>query len=139
MCCRIFTDVPHNLFSCQHAGSPNVTSLTFNSLTNTFTCTSTGGPATNVTWRKDGTALAVDGTYRQTQTVINATTATYQNVLTIAESVSSIYGVYRCTVGNARGTSSALEVRGECTNNDLVICNMKESSCFIAQYSIYHC
>ena len=40
----------------------------------------------------------------------------YQNVLTIAQSVSSIYGVYRCTVGNARGTFSALEVRGECTD-----------------------
>ena len=80
-------------------------------------CTSTEGPATNVTWRKDGTALAVDGiTYQQTQTVINAMTATYQNVLAIAQSVSSIYGVYRCTVGNARGTSSALEVRGECTD-----------------------
>ena len=80
-------------------------------------CTSTGGPATNVTWRKDGSALTVDGiTHRQTQTVINAMTATYQNVLTIAQSVSSIYGVYRCTVGNARGTSSALEVRGECTD-----------------------
>ena len=106
----------------------------------TLICTSTGGPATNVIWRKDGTALAVDGiTYQQTQMVINATTATYQNVLTIAESVSSIYGVYRCTAGNTRGTSSALEVRGECTNNDLVICNMNESSCFIAQYSIYHC
>ena len=80
-----------------------------------LTCTSTGGPATNVTWRKDGTALVVDGiTYRQTQMVINANTATYQNVLTVAQSVSSIYGVYRCTIGNARGTSGALEVRGEC-------------------------
>ena len=59
----------------------------------------------------------VDGiTYQQTQMVINATTATYQNVLTIAESVSSIYGVYRCTVGNTRGTSGALEVRSECTD-----------------------
>ena len=89
----------------------------FNATTMTLTCTSTGGPATNVTWRKDGSPLTVDGvTYRQTQTVTDATTATYQNVLTIAQSVTSIYGVYRCTVGNARGISSALEVRGEYTN-----------------------
>ena len=98
-------------------GLPSVSRLVFNATAMTLICTSTGGPAASVTWRKDGAALAVDGiTYWQTQMVIDATTATYQNVLTIAESVSSIYGVYRCTVGNARGTSSALEVRGECTD-----------------------
>ena len=95
-------------------GFPSVSRLVFNATAMTLTCTSTGGPATNVTWMKDGSTLTVDGvTYRQTQMVTDATTATYQNVLTIAQSVTSLYGVYRCTVGNARGTSSALEVRGE--------------------------
>ena len=101
-------------------GTPTVTSLTLNDAMKTLTCISTSGPATYIIWERDGIRLVVDGiAYRQTQTVINATTATYQNVLTIAESMSSIYGVYRCTVGNARGTSSALEVlvRGECTDN----------------------
>ena len=98
-------------------GTPTVTSLTFNDAIKTLTCISTSGPASYIIWERAGTTLTVDGiTYRQTQTVINATTATYQNILTIAQSVSSIYGVYRCTVGNARGTSSALEVRGECTD-----------------------
>ena len=79
---------------------------------------STGGPATTVTWRRDGSPLVVDGvTYQQTQTVTDATTATYQNVLTIAQSVTSIYGEYRCTVENARGTSSGLEVIGESTDH----------------------
>ena len=96
-------------------GFPSVSRLVFNATAMTLTCTSTGGPATNVTWMKDGSTLTVDGvTYRQTQMVTDATTATYRNVLTIAQSVTSLYGVYRCTVGNARGTSSALEVIGEC-------------------------
>ena len=96
-------------------GRPTVTSLTYNDAIKTLTCISTSGPATNVIWERDGNILVVDGVaYRQTQTVTDATTATYQNVLTIAQSVTSLYGVYRCTVGNARGTSSALEVRGEC-------------------------
>ena len=98
-------------------GTPTVTSLTFNDAINTLTCISTSGPATYIIWERDGITLVVDGiTYQQTQTVIDATIATYQNVLTIAQSVSSIYGVYRCTVENARGTSSALEVRGECAD-----------------------
>ena len=98
-------------------GTPTVTSLTFNDAINTLTCISTSGPATYIIWERDGITLVVDGiTYWQTQMVIDATTGTYQNVLSIAQSVSSIYGVYRCTVGNARGTSSALEVRGECAD-----------------------
>ena len=97
-------------------GRPTVTSLTYNDAIKTLTCISTSGPATYVIWERDGNILVVDGVaYRQTQTVTDATTATYQNVLTIAQSVTSLYGEYRCTVGNARGTSSGLEVRGECT------------------------
>ena len=103
---------------CYPAGSPRVTSLAFSDQSRTFICTSTGGPATTVTWRRDSSPLVVDGvTYRQTQTVTDATTATYQNVLTIAQSVTNIYGVYRCIVGNARGTSNGVEVTGECTDH----------------------
>ena len=98
-------------------GTPTVTSLTYNDAIKTLTCISTSGPATYVIWERDGNILVVDGVaYRQTQTVTDATTATYHNVLTIAQSVTSIYGEYRCTVGNARGISSGLEVTGECTD-----------------------
>ena len=98
----------YNLLSCQHTGSPNVTSLTFNSSTNTLTCTSTGGLATNVTWWKDGAVITVNATYQQTKRVVDPVSGTYQTVLTIDPSVgqSDIVGTYNCTVENTRGGSS---------------------------------
>ena len=98
----------HNLLLCQHTGSPNVTSLTFNSSTNTLTCTSTGGPATNVTWKRDGVVITLNATYQQTKRVVDLVSGTYQTILTIDPSVgqSDIDGTYNCTVENARGESS---------------------------------
>ena len=91
-----------------HTGSPNVTSLTFNSNYNTLTCTSTGGPATTVTWRKDRAVIILNATYQQTKKVVDSVEGTYQTVLTIDPSVSpsDIFGTYNCTVENAQGKSS---------------------------------
>ena len=91
-----------------HTGLPNVTSLTFNSNYNTLTCTSTGGPATTVTWRKDGAVIILNATHQQTKKVVDSVEGTYQTVLTIDPSVSpsDIFGTYNCTVENARGKSS---------------------------------
>ena len=50
-----------------------LTTLSFNNQSRTLTCTSTGGPATTVTWR-DGAVIALS--------------ATYQTVLTIDPSVN---------------------------------------------------
>ena len=91
-----------------HTGSPNVTSLTFSSSTNTLTCTSTGGPATTVTWRRDGAVITLNATHQQTKRVVDPVSGTYQTILTIDPSVgqSDIVGTYNCTVENARGESS---------------------------------
>ena len=43
----------------------------------TFTCTSTGGPATTVSWRRDGTTLSDGNNYSITSQVTDAETATY--------------------------------------------------------------
>ena len=96
------------LHCCQHAGSPNVTSLIFNSSSNTFTCTSTGGPAIIVTWRRDGVVIILNATHQQAKRVVDAVAGTYQTVLTIDPSVdqSDIFGSYNCTVENDRGKSS---------------------------------
>ena len=85
-----------------------MTSLTFNISTNTLTCTSTGGPATTVTWRRDGAVITPSATYQQTQRVVDPVAGTYQTVLTIdpSEGHSDIVGRYNCTVENARGRSS---------------------------------
>jgi len=88
------------------SGSPSMTSVEYDSQSRTLTCTSTGGPATTVTWRRDGAMI----TYQQTKRVVNTTTGTYQTVLIIDPSVSQsgIVGTYNCTVENVRGNSSKL-------------------------------
>ena len=93
-----------------HAGSPNITSLTFNGSSNTFICTSTGGPATTVTWRREGVEITLNTTHQQTKRVVDPVAGTYQTVLTIDPSAcqSDIFGSYNCTVENARGRSSMM-------------------------------
>ena len=106
----------HYLFLCHHTGSPSVTSLTFNGQSNTLTCTSNGGPATTVTWKRDGAVITLNATHQQTKTVVDLVTGTYQTVLTIDPSVgqSAIVGTYNCTVENVRGGSSMTrKVTGE--------------------------
>ena len=68
-------------------------------------CTSTGGPPTTVTWRKNGQPLIVDGTiYEQSQRIIDPTTATYQNVL--SSNAANLVGSFTCIVSNARGSAN---------------------------------
>ena len=103
-------------FNYIHAGSPIVTGLTFDDQSRTLTCTSTGGPATTVTWRRDGVVITLNATYQQTKRVVDAVNGTYQTVLTIDPSVSQddIVGTYNCTVENDRGESSdTVVVAGE--------------------------
>ena len=95
-------------FTSIHAGSPIVTNLTYNEQSRTLTCTSTGGPSTTVTWRRDGVVITLNDTYQQTKRVVDTVNGTYQTVLTINSSVSwnDIVGTYNCTVENIRGESS---------------------------------
>ena len=84
-----------------------VTSLTFDEQSRTLTCTSSGGPATTVTWRRNGVVIALNATYQQTKTLVDHVNGTYETVLTIDPSVDLIVGTcYTCTVENARGGSS---------------------------------
>ena len=93
-------------FTSIHTGSPNVTNLTFDDQSRTLTCTSTGGPATSVTWRRDGVVITLNATYQQTKRVVYPVNGTYQTVLTIDPSVGHIVVTYDCTVENDRGSSS---------------------------------
>ena len=96
-----------------------MTSLTFNVLSTSLTCTSTGGSATNVTWRRDEVVITLNDTHQQTKKIVDNVTSTYQTVLIIDPSVgqSDIVGTYNCTVRNDRGESSeTVIVTGEtCT------------------------
>ena len=92
-------------------GTPSVTNLTFDRVSRTLTCTSTGGPATNVTWRKDGVAIVLNQSYEQTQMITDTMSGTYQNVLTIALSVA-LGSTYSCSVESIRGSSNTRNVSG---------------------------
>ena len=90
------------------SGYPSVASPRYDNQSRTLTCTSYGGPATTVTWMKDGAVITPNGTYQQTKRVVDPVTGTYQTVLTIDPSVSQsdIVGTYSCTVENDRGSDS---------------------------------
>ena len=94
-------------------GTPTATTLVYNETARTLTCTSTGGPATTVTWRKSGAIIAINAMYQQTQVVTNTMTGTYETVLTNANSVTDVFDIYNCTIENVRGTSSVIAVTGE--------------------------
>ena len=91
-----------------HAGAPNVTELTFDRESRALTCTSTGGPATTVTWTKDGAVITPSTTHQQTQMIVDSVEGIYQNTLAIALSVTgdNLYGLYSCMVENSRGSSN---------------------------------
>ena len=97
------------------SGFPRVTTLEYDNQYRTITCYSYGGPATTVTWRRDGDVIALNATYQQTKRVVDPVWGTYQTVLTIDPSVSQsdIVGTYNCTVENARGVSFAIPGSGE--------------------------
>ena len=74
--------------------------------TTTLICTSTGGPPTNVVWKKNGTELITDGViYQQSQRVIFTENATYENVLS-SDHVSNFIGNFTCEVKNIRGSDN---------------------------------
>ena len=83
----------------QRTSELNATTPTF-----TLTCTSTGGPATTVSWRRDGTMLSDDSTYSITSQVTDAMTATYNHTLTVT---GRLVGEYECNVSNNKPSSSS--------------------------------
>ena len=95
----------------------NVTnvSVQYDRTSQTITCTSTGGPATDVTWSKDNVniRLTMGGLYEHSQIIINTTSATYENRLRIVDKSSEAAGNYTCQVINSRGSvNSSLYIQG---------------------------
>ena len=101
-------------------GAPDITSPIKFSLETSFkvnlpvftlTCISTDGPATTVTWTRDGAAVSYDTNHVLTQTVTDQLAANYSNVLTVTGREP---GNYTCSVTNDRGndSSQSAEVQG---------------------------
>ena len=95
-----------------YLGAPKIESLSYKPLTTqeastpgfTLTCTSTGGPASTVTWTKDCTPVPNDVNHLQSQTLLDGDTGTYQSVLTVT---GPDYGEYKCIVTNSKASAAS--------------------------------
>ena len=108
----------------------------------TLTCTSTGGPATTVSWRKDGTVLSDDSNHDITSRVTDPVTATYTNTLTVT---GRLPGQYDCSVSNSRtpsrSTRSSTVVGKKCNEHTCLVW-IKTCACegfFFVQLIICSC
>ena len=102
-------------------GTPSITSITFDNA-DTLTCTSSGGPATSVKWRRNCLLLqSSDTNFIPSQTVTTTGSATYDNSLKLPSTDND--GVYTCSVSNIRGYSiDLIGVGGELLTGSLTMC-----------------
>ena len=103
------------LFSSVHIAPISISSLDHGSSGDNFTitCTSTGSPATSVTWTRDGTPLTTDGVAYQT--LRDGTTATYDNYLVVDEGPAALAGSsFACSTTNEINTATdTLTINGQ--------------------------
>ena len=99
------------------AGSVSSVDLSYENSSQTLICTSSGGPATSVTWTLNGSPITVDSdVYEASQIITDTVSAVYQNRLTLVAKSASLSGTYACSVGNTRGESRAsLTISGNCS------------------------
>ena len=93
-------------------GSPIILSLLFDKNSTTLRCTSTGGPPTTVTWRKNGVPVNTS-LYEQSQRLVDAERATYESLL-FNEDVTVFVDIFTCEISNARGVvQESAELNGQ--------------------------
>ena len=94
------------------AGFPSITSVQFDRNSTTLTCISTGGPPTIVTWKMNGLLVNASAPYEQSQRLLDAESATYENVL-YSYDVANFVGSFTCEISNVRGTvDRTMELNG---------------------------
>ncbi len=71
----------------------------------TLNCTSSGSPATTVTWTKDGVLLTESNIYHMTQILYSGTAATYFNLLEVNAGPYAVTGDYSREVTNLLGSA----------------------------------
>ena len=118
-----------------YTGSETIATPEFN-----VTCNSEGGPATTVTWTRDGKTLDLSGdTFTATRRLDDPVTATYTLTLSVSGRQG---GVYRCQVakggpgvsGSPVHSCMELEVKGK---HVVVILNSYFRECHVLQRSLY--
>ena len=110
--------------------------VSYSHTSQTLNCTSSGGPATNVTWRKDNVTIPLTSSiYQQSQRVADEVTSTYHNLLSITSSnIEDHIGSFSCTVENNRGNSANnfLDINSESVIFPPIFCSL----CLV-KYPIY--
>ena len=92
-------DVVVSFVQFQLTSELNATTPTF-----TLTCTSTGGPATTVSWTVNNHTVTEDSAHNITSQITNTTTATYTHTLTV---MGRLVGEYECNVSNNKPSSAS--------------------------------
>ena len=94
----------------------------------TLICVSHGSPPTQVMWERDGERIYQNDTnYQLSQILVECTSSTYNNTLTINGTIEDVVGEYSCTVSNTLGSSNELikTVKGTLLIV-LYVCTLKE-------------
>ena len=93
-------------------------SVQYNRTSQTIICTSTGGPATHVSWYKDDAQINMVSNegriFKHSQIITDTVSATYENRLRIIDKSSETAGTYTCEIRNPRGSrNESLYIKGE--------------------------
>jgi hypothetical protein len=117
---KLYDDEHWTIFFSSFSGPPVIESLEYGVNGHglyIIKCTTSGTPPTKVTWTRNGVAIGYkDGTYKQTQILVNRTKTEYQNVLTVEGSFEDATGTYGCTVDNSLGISETVNKTIKCMN-----------------------
>ena len=75
----------------------------------TITCVSHGSPPTQVMWEKEGVRIYRSDTNHQfSQILVERSSSTYNNTLTINGTIEDVVGEYSCSLSNTLGSSNEL-------------------------------
>ena len=87
--------------------SRNNSNATLN-LLGTIICSTYNSPPTNVTWKRDGVTVPLDGDrYEMAQTVTNRGSSYYDSVLLVRDAVGLAGNhIYTCNISNYAGSTS---------------------------------
>ena len=113
-------------------GSPSITSVLLDRNSTTLTCTSTGGPPTTVTWRKNG-VLVDDSLFHQSQRVVDTENSTYENVL-FNDDITYFVGIFTCEISNVRDI-----VRETMELNGALVCVLVNEFVIHVHILMYRC
>ena len=118
-------------------GNLSIVSFVYSNMSMSLNCISSGGPATNVSWMRNGEPLALNSSvpYEESQILVDSVNATYHNILYFRNLAGNLNGkFFTCMVSNNRSTanSSLCHGPGVLATIDIIMyqCDT-ESICFI--------